>query len=230
MAVLLFDFFGTLVDYSPSRTEQGYHRTHALLQELGVDLGYADFLARWSDVSAGFDSASEVDDHEFSMLELGLAFLREVGHRASHAEAQQLVTSYVVDWNQGVHPIEGVPELIVSLSGEHRMAVVTNTHDPRLVPEHLEAMHISPCFEAVITSVEVGWRKPHPTIYRTALDALAADPADAVFVGDSKVPDYDGPRAAGMHALLIDPGHEHDIPPGDRLRSVLDLPDRLRAR
>ncbi len=38
MTVVFFDFFGTLVDYSPSRTEQGYHRTHASLDELGVDL------------------------------------------------------------------------------------------------------------------------------------------------------------------------------------------------
>ena len=228
--MLLFDFFGTLVDYSPSRTEQGYHRTHALLRQLGVDLGYAEFLAQWSDVSARFDLASEEDDHEFSMLELGLAFLREAGHRAIEGEAQQVVTSYVADWNQGVHPIGGVPGLIASLGGEHRLAIVTNTHDPLLVPAHLEAMHIASCFEVVITSVEVGWRKPHPTIYRTALEALAADPADAVFVGDSKVPDYDGPRAAGMRALLIDPGHHHDIPPGDRLQSVLDLPDRLMPR
>jgi putative hydrolase of the HAD superfamily len=176
------------------------------------------------------DAASGVDDHEFSMLELGLAFLSEVGHPAARETAQQLVTTYVEEWNQGVHPIAGVPELIVALSVEHRLAIVTNTHDPLLVPAHLEAMHIASCFETVIASVEVGWRKPHPTIYRTALDALAADPADTVFVGDSKVPDYDGPRAAGMRALLIDPGHHHDLSPGDRLESVLDLPDRLMAR
>jgi putative hydrolase of the HAD superfamily len=133
----------------------------------------------------------------------------------------------VADWNQGVHPIEGVPELIATLDGEHRLAVVTNTHDPRLVPQHLAAMGIAPHFETVITSVEVGWRKPHPRVYRTALDALSAEPEETVFIGDTRVPDYDGPRASGMRALLIDPSHQHDIAPGDRLRSVLDVPARL---
>ena len=33
---VLLDFFGTLANYSPSRTEQGYHRTHALARSLGV--------------------------------------------------------------------------------------------------------------------------------------------------------------------------------------------------
>ena len=76
MAVLLFDFFGTLVEYDASRTAQGYQRTHAELTAIGVDLEYADFLMRWDDTAARFDAASEVDDHEFSMIELGTAFLR----------------------------------------------------------------------------------------------------------------------------------------------------------
>jgi putative hydrolase of the HAD superfamily len=226
---ILFDFFGTLVDYSPSRTEQGYHRTHALLRPLGVNMGYADFLATWSDVSARFDTASDEDDHEFSMLEVGLAFLDEVGSPTTETTAHRLVTSYVADWNQGVQPIDGVPELIEDLARLHRLAVVTNTHDPRLVPDHLVAMGIDAHFEAVITSVEVGWRKPHPQIYRVALDALGVAPEDALFVGDTKGPDYDGPRAVGMRALLIDPTDQHQLIPEGRLTSVLALPERLAA-
>ncbi|MEO6318337.1 MAG: hypothetical protein ABIP36_06090 [Acidimicrobiales bacterium] len=77
MTVVLFDFFGTLVDYSPSRTEQGYHRTHGMVRRMGVSLGYGPFLARWTEVARRFDAASEVDDREFSMVELAAAFLAE---------------------------------------------------------------------------------------------------------------------------------------------------------
>ena len=82
MGVLVFDFFGTLVDYDPSRTAQGYGRTHALLAEIGVEIGYVDFLMQWDTVSARFDAASDEDDHEFSMIELATAFLREEIGRA----------------------------------------------------------------------------------------------------------------------------------------------------
>ena len=44
---ILFDFFGTLVEYSPSRVEQGYHATHALLLNEGIDISYAAFLKTW---------------------------------------------------------------------------------------------------------------------------------------------------------------------------------------
>jgi len=41
---VLFDFFGTLVEYSPSRTDQGYDRSFSLLRDAGLRLGYeADY-------------------------------------------------------------------------------------------------------------------------------------------------------------------------------------------
>jgi hypothetical protein len=46
MSAILFDFFGTLVSYSPSRVDQGYPRCHAFLREHGSALSYDDFLAR----------------------------------------------------------------------------------------------------------------------------------------------------------------------------------------
>ncbi len=229
MDVVLLDFFGTLVDYSPSRVEQGYERSHQLLVRWGLELGYAEFLARWSDIAAVFDAVSDVDDQEFSMHQLGAAFLTEVlGHSPADHEVDELVTTYLDEWNSGVTPIPGVADTLADLAHDHRLAVVTNTHHPSLVPEHLDAMGASPHIEVVITSVEVGWRKPHPAIYRAALEAMQADPATSTFVGDTRIPDYDGPRAMGMHALLIDPDWSHHIPEGHRLDSVLDVQARLR--
>ena len=66
----------------------------------------------------------------------------------------------------------GIQALVDELATEYRLAVVTNTQDTILVPSHLEVMGLTARFEAVITSVEVGWRKPHPKIYSTALEAL----------------------------------------------------------
>ncbi|MGQ0433641.1 MAG: HAD family hydrolase [Microthrixaceae bacterium] len=231
MDVVLLDFFGTLVDYSPSRVAQGYERSHQLLLDWEGELGYAAFLARWSDLAAAFDAVSDLDDREFSMYELATEFLAEVLDRPTTSDqVDQLVATYIDEWNAGVTPIAGVAGVLAELARDYRLAVVTNTHHPSLVPEHLAATAVSRHIETVITSVEVGWRKPHPSIYRAALDAMQVDPTTATFVGDTRVPDYDGPRTMGMHALLIDPRWQHDIPEEHRLDSILDLPERLSLR
>ncbi|WP_422769065.1 HAD family hydrolase [Plantactinospora sp. WMMC1484] len=227
---ILFDFFGTLVDYSASRTEQGYPGSHGLLRRLGAALDYPGFLAAWSQTMTGFDLRSDEDDREFSMTEVGTVFLADVlGRHPAPAEVDAFVTEYLREWNTGVHHPAGVPDLVRELRRDHRLAVVSNTHQPDLVPGHLAAMGLAPCFDVVITSVELGWRKPHPRIYAAALDALGIDAEAAVFVGDTYGPDFVGPERAGIPAYLIDPQRRAPVPDDRRLDSLFDLPDRLRT-
>jgi len=89
------------------------------------------------------------------------------------------------------------------------------------------AMGIVHHFDAVITSVELGWRNPHPASYAEALHRLGITAANAVFAGDTYLADCAGPLGAGIAALLIDLGEQHEIPADRRLRSLRDLPGRL---
>jgi len=52
-------------------------------------------------------------------------------------------------------------------------------------------------------SDEVGWRKPNPVIFETALRRLDLDAGDALFVGDRADIDVVGAQGAGMHAAWI---------------------------
>lgn len=225
---ILFDFFGTLVEYSASRTEQGFQRSHDLLRRMGAGLTYEKFLAEWSQTSAEFDRLSERDDHEFSMIDVGTAFLADaLGSEPTQAHIEAFIAEYVREWNEGVHYPPGIADLVSQLAGEYRLAVVTNTHQATLVPNHLGAMGLLSSFDAVITSVEVGWRKPHPKIFATALDALEVTASAAVFVGDTYGPDFQGPENAGIRAFLIDPQQHAPVPEEQRLSSIFDLPGRL---
>ena len=58
--------------------------------------------------------------------------------------------------------------------------------------------------DAAVGSGAYGKTKPHPTIFRYALEQLDVPPEDAVMVGDSVEDDVEGARAVGMRAFLID--------------------------
>lgn len=225
---VLLDFFGTLVDYSPSRTEQGFEASYQLAASAGAQVGYGDFLRAWDAECARFDRRSERDDSEFSMHQVASSFLRRLlGHDPGAAVADDFVAAYLAEWNSGVRYPSGMTELVRALASRYRLAVVTNTHEPGLVPGHLAAMGIAPHVDVVVTSVEVGWRKPHPAIYAQALRRLGIGAPSAVFAGDTYGADYVGPIAAGIAAFLIDPEGRHDIPAERRLHSLADLPTRL---
>ena len=98
-----------------------------------------------------------------------------------------------------------VPEVLTALHGRSlRLAVVSN-FDSRLSPL-LDALDLAPFFEAVVCSGAVGAAKPDGAIFAHALAALGVDASEALHVGDSRVADYDGARAAGIEALLVDRG------------------------
>ncbi len=225
---IYFDFFGTLVAYSDSRTDQGYERSHSVLLSNGATLGYDAFLETWSATFAKFDRRSRLNNDEFSMDELVSEFLKDVlGRDADHEMVRVVRNTYLDEWNKGIQYIEGVQALLDRLAKDYTLALVTNTHSAQLVHGHLNAMGIAQSFSAIVTSVEHGKCKPHAAIFEEALKVTGGSAEKAVYVGDSFAADYVGANRVGMRCLLIDPDQKHNVPEEDRLTSVLDLPRNI---
>lgn len=234
MTTILLDFFGTLVTYSPSRTEQGYHRSHAVLEAAGCAHAYEDWLGHWDAVSVTFDERADETGVEYSMREAYAEFAPIVGIDPDDDElAAEFLRCYLEEWSSGVRPIAGVPEMLGRLvDAGHRCVLVSNTHDAAMVRGHLDAYGILPHLDHLVTSVEVGLRKPRPEIYAAALDLAGADAGDALFVGDTFVADYVGPTAVGIDARLVVPDGvpvPATLGPAHRLRSILELEDHVTA-
>jgi len=79
--------------------------------------------------------------------------------------------------------------------------VIVSNHVPEL-PALVAALGLGEAFDAVVTSATVGWEKPHPEIFRTAL-RLAGDPAEVWMVGDNPVADVRGAEQVGVRAVLV---------------------------
>lgn len=232
MTTILFDLFGTLVSYSASRTEQGYPRAAAVLERAGCTLGYDEWLATWASVSEALDRQAEGTGIEFSMVDAYRAFATTVALDPDDgATRAEFLRCYLEEWSAAVRVVEGAPAMLERLAAAgHRNVLVSNTHDADLVRGLLDAMGLLPHLAAVVTSVEVGFRKPRPEIYSAALDPFGATVDDAVFVGDTFRADYAGPTALGIEAYLVvapGDGHPDGLPPDRRLSSVLDLEARL---
>ena len=106
------------------------------------------------------------------------------------------------------------------------LAVVSNwdSHLPAL----LEALGLARSFQAVTVSAIEGTGKPEPEIFRRTCARLRLSPAEVLHVGDSLAEDYEGARAAGLSALLLDREGRHAGRP-DRLETLALLPGILRG-
>jgi REG-2-like HAD superfamily hydrolase len=112
-----------------------------------------------------------------------------------------LVRHFREPGNWRVYP--EVPDVLAALRAAGLKLFVVSNWDSSL-PALLSALGLSPYFDGLLVSALFGSSKPAPAIFREAV-RRAGVPAGAVLhVGDSMHDDYDGARAAGLAALLVD--------------------------
>jgi len=84
----------------------------------------------------------------------------------------------------------------------YRLGVISNSIGT--MEQQLERVDLARHFEIIVDSALVGFEKPHPEIFRKALERAAVEPAEAAFVGDTNATDMGGAHLAGLRGILID--------------------------
>jgi putative hydrolase of the HAD superfamily len=109
-----------------------------------------------------------------------------------------------------------------------RLGIISNW-DGRLVGL-LGALGVRERVDVVLSSADVGLRKPDPRIFELACERLGVVPSEAAHVGDHHYSDILGARAVGMTPVLVDRSGRPSLPVGpvpitdfDSLETVLGL-------
>lgn len=106
--------------------------------------------------------------------------------------------------------LPGVPEALKMLKENgFQLAVVSNSDGS--VEKGLNDLGLGEYFHAIIDSHVIGFEKPNPKLFEHALMMCGTDPKHTVHVGDMYDTDVIGARAAGIHAVLLDPYNDWDV-------------------
>ncbi|HEX9819426.1 MAG TPA: HAD-IA family hydrolase [Methylomirabilota bacterium] len=116
-------------------------------------------------------------------------------------------------WRRSYNPPQGLwtavepgaaEALALAREAGLRTAVISNSNGT--VAAILDRLGLGPHLDFVIDSSEVGVEKPDPRIFQIALDRAGLRAHEAAYVGDLYSIDVVGARAAGLSAILMDPG------------------------
>jgi putative hydrolase of the HAD superfamily len=107
---------------------------------------------------------------------------------------------------------------------EGATVVVVSNHVWRL-NEIVEELGLGAYVDHVVNSARVGYRKPHPAIYRAALDRSGVPAEETVMVGDSVNHDVRGAERAGLRGVFLDRSGAATPPEDVRtIRTLTDIP------
>lgn len=137
-------------------------------------------------------------------------------------------------WRRAYHPPVGLwdtadPGAALALRRARaaglRTAVISNSNGS--VRSILETLGLAAQLDLIVDSSEVGVEKPDPRIFQLALARLGLEPPEAVHIGDLYAVDVLGARAAGLGAVLLDPGGYGSARDCPRTPDVLSAVERL---
>jgi len=207
---ILFDMGNTLIDFE-SRPARDLHRTavdavHERLSEM-----FAGDLPSRSEFQGQMDTAwTKLEARHRSRTgqpTLGEAIrvaLEPFSVRLTANEVSQLEFAHYQVIRAQIRLYPEVKEVLEELiSRGLQLALISNTIWPtHLHREDLTALGLDRYFRTVIFSRDFGRMKPHPAIFRSALDSLGVEPEFAMVVGDRAGADIAGAHAVGCKAVL----------------------------
>lgn len=174
--------FGSLHDPAtiPARFRAAFLRQEGVDRAAGLRTNEDREAARWREIVG--EVLDDVADPEGCFRELYDHFARPTAWRADP---------------------EAAPVLADLARRGYRLGVASN-FDRRLHAVLAGIPALARLAERVISS-EAGWRKPAPEFFALLCERAGLPPEQVLLVGDDRGNDYDGARAAGLAAVLLDP-------------------------
>lgn len=174
-----FDLFGTLVAVDRPDDPAGAVARELAARDVRVPDDWADAYAE-----------PHVDAPDGAEVPLPAHVARALASRGVDAPGNAPRRAVVAAFDPTVETRPGAVEA-VHAAGEHGpVALCSNCSVPELVGRTLVRSALSrEDFDAIVTSVACGWRKPHARIFEVTADRLGVSPNDLVHVGDDPATD-----------------------------------------
>jgi putative hydrolase of the HAD superfamily len=240
---VLFDLGSTLLEFENQPWEelirQGIEAVYDALHVHGAALpGRELFYRAFHDTYSTTWRVAEQSLIEMEIRMLLEKTARGLGLALSDADMRSLVRVHYRPVSSQVTLYADTIDTLVDVRGRGmKVGLVSNTIWPgSLHREDLERFGIIDLFDHLLFSADVGIRKPHPQIFKTALEALQVAPHEAIFVGDRVPEDVAGAKRVGMRGVWKErPDRERlpDVIPDTQivhLRELLDILDAWTER
>ena len=107
---------------------------------------------------------------------------------------------YIQQLSTHTELFEDTVSVLEYLSSKYTLHIITNGFE-HVQQRKLENSGIARFFKTVLTAEKIGFKKPHPTIFLSALKTAEVLPEHAMMIGDSLEADIQGALKLGMQAI-----------------------------
>jgi len=198
-----FDLFNTLITAEPDALRDALTRLTGSLAQTGLYPEFEQFKKAYREAALRFIKAANEEGRETHNRFWISAALQTLGYDIGPDDPRisPAIDAYFSAFLDFCHPIPGTIEMLEILKGRYPLGLLSNfTHAPAAV-KIIDHMGLSPFFDVVLISGEIGYRKPHPLVFRRLIESLGMDAGETLYVGDDPEADINGALRAGLQPV-----------------------------
>lgn len=229
----IFDLYGTLVDiHTDEEKEELWERFALLYGYYGAKYDPKELRAAWHEQFEQWETqwkySQKKEQKEYPEVQVeqifsGLFEAKNVQVRSETIEYMgQFFRAMSTEY---LRLYEGTEEMLAALRANgKKIYLLTNAQKIFTEPE-LRFLGISQYFDGILISSECGFKKPDLRFYETLMDTYHIVKDSAVMVGNDRVCDIEGAKAAGLKTLYIHSNLSEDgeMPKADRVLEQMDM-------
>ena len=238
--IVLFDLGSTLIYFDAPLSQalnQAFYAMVASLLDNGYALNVDQFVGEFSQRIQEYYSQRETEFIEYTTGYILKIILNDYGYPEVPAQhlRDALDAMYGVTQSHWNLEADAVPTLETLLRLGYRLAMISNAGDSGDVDALLDKCDLRKYFEQIWISAQVGYRKPHPKIFKLAVEHFQVEPQEMAMVGDTLGADILGANQVGIHSIWVTrrantPGnrdHLDTIQPEATIENLSELPPIL---
>lgn len=204
MKAVGFDLIGTLCR-AGTREDDCLHELFLYLGRNGMDVSFQQFVDRYNHIALKHLNTRKNTLREVNNRVWISETLRAFGLNVD--EDDEIVCNAADAYFRPYVSKIDVPTYVVpilrDIRRDFKTGLITNFTYAPAVRQILEGNNLTELFDSIAISDEVGWRKPHPNIFKKFLHDISAKPSEAFYVGDDPRYDVAGAKSVGMRAILL---------------------------
>lgn len=202
---VIFDFVGTLTVLRGYSYEKSINKMYESLVEDSFDLNRKLFDNVYEQVWQKYRLIRYQKLVEVTNAVWLSEALNQIGFSTQPDDdvVKKAVNVFFRDYFRSLKRRSCAQQILKKLFNSHLLGLITNfTYSP-VIYAALRKLQLNRYFNAILISEKVGWRKPHPNVFKEALKRLGVNAEQAVFVGDCPQEDIQGAKNVGMKTVFI---------------------------
>jgi len=228
-----FDLFNTLMTVERAALDQAIISLIRSLEQSGFHLRQEAFIRAHREAALRLIAETRQNGRETHNRFWVCEALAAQGYILSPDDTRisAAVEDYFSTFSEYCYLIPGTDTMLDSVRGEYRLGLLSNfTHAPA-ARKIIDRTGLTPFFDVVLISGEIGYRKPYPLVFDRLVEALKVERSLILFVGDDLEADVTGAARAGLQPVWMTYVMDHGISPAPGLDSPSgQMPDSQVAR